>query len=237
MIVWGAIALPDEPCLATPRGHHVAILSFDAAPLWTEAERMRNHPTISRASSPRWRVALLGETLQARASLAEAIHSVGGTVVLVRVSASETLDDLNRARPDVAIVAPQPLWHGGALLLRLRDQASCPVVLLAQTPSRRLLDEALEAGVMGCLIEPVRAVQLASTLDLAVARFREMQGLRQALADRKVIEKAKGLLMSREGLTEDEAFRRLRRSSMDTQRSLADTARAVLSAEVVAASV
>jgi len=90
---------------------------------------------------------------------------------------------------------------------------------------------------MGCLIEPVRAVQLASTLDLAVARFREMQGLRQALADRKVIEKAKGLLMSREGLIEDEAFRRLRRSSMDTQRSLADTARAVLSAEVVAASV
>src|SRR6185436_12884184 len=176
MIVWGAIALPDEPWLATPRGHHVAILSFDAAPLWTEAERMRNHPTISRASSPRWRVALLGETLQARASLAEAIHSVGGTVVLVRVSASETLDDLSRARPDVAIVAPQPLWHGGALLLRLRDHASCPVVLLAQTPSRRLLDEALEAGVMGCLIEPVRAVQLASTLDLAVARFREMQG-------------------------------------------------------------
>ena len=176
MIVWGAIALPDEPCLVTPRGHHVAILSFDAAPLWTEAERMRNHPTISRASSPRWRVALLGETLQARASLAEAIHSVGGTVVLVRVSASETLDDLSRARPDVAIVAPQPLWHGGALLLRLRDQASCPVVLLAQTPSRRLLDEALEAGVMGCLIEPVRAVQLASTLDLAVARFREIAG-------------------------------------------------------------
>lgn len=198
---------------------------------------MRNHPTISRAGSPRWRVALLGETLQARASLAEAIHRTGGTVVLARVSTSEGLEALNRARPDVAIVAPQPTWHGGALLLRLRDQACCPVVLLAQGPSRRLLDEALEGGVMACLIEPVRAVQLASTLDLAVARFREMQGLRQALTDRKVIERAKGLLMAREGLTEDEAFRRLRRSSMDTQRPLADTARAVLGAEVVAASV
>jgi response regulator NasT len=109
--------------------------------------------------------------------------------------------------------------------------------LLAQGPSRRLLDEALEGGVMACLIEPVRQVQLASTLDLAVARYREMQGLRQALADRKVIERAKGLLMAREGMTEDEAFRRLRRSSMDTQRPLADTARAVLGAEVVAASV
>lgn len=198
---------------------------------------MRNHLTISRASSPRWKVALLGETVQARASLAEAIHRTGGTVVLAGVSTSEAMDALDRARPDVAIVAPQPAWHGGALLLRLRDQACCPVVLLAQSPSRRLLDEALEGGVMACLIEPVRAVQLASTLDLAVARFREMQGLRQALADRKVIERAKGLLMAREGMTEDEAFRRLRRSSMDTQRPLADTARAVLGAEVLAASV
>jgi response regulator NasT len=51
-----------------------------------------------------------------------------------------------------------------------------------------------------------------------------------------VIERAKGLLMAREGLTEDEAFRRLRRSAMDTQRPLADTARAVLRAEAVAVS-
>jgi len=134
-------------------------------------------------------------------------------------------------------VSIEKVWHGGALLLRLRDEACCPVVLLAQGPSRRLLDEAGEGGVMACLIEPVRAIQLASTLDLAVTRFRELQGLRQALADRKVIERAKGLLMAQEGLTEDEAFRRLRRSAMDTQRLLADTARAVLRAQAVAASV
>jgi two-component system, response regulator PdtaR len=198
---------------------------------------MRTHNTILRASSPRWRVALLGETLQARASLAEGIRRTGGVVVLVQSAAAEALDAINRLRPDIAIVAPEPVWHGGALLLRLRDEACCPVVLLAQGPSRRLLDEAGEGGVLACLIEPVRAVQLASTLDLAVARFRELQELRQALADRKVIERAKGLLMAQQGLTEDEAFRRLRRSAMDTQRPLADTARAVLSAEGVAASV
>ena len=74
---------------------------------------------------------------------------------------------------------------------------------------------------MACLIEPVRAAQVALTLDLAVARFRDLQALRQALADRKVIERAKGLLMARYGLLEDDAFRRLRRSAMDTQRPLA----------------
>ena len=197
---------------------------------------MRTHNSILRVRSPRWRVALLGETLQARASLAEGIRRGGGLVVLAQSTVAEGLGAISRLRPDVAIVAPEPAWHGGARLLRLRDEACCPVVLLAQGPSRRLLDEAVESGVMACLIEPVRAVQLASTLDLAVARFREMQGLRQALTDRKVIERAKGLLMAREGLTEDEAFRRLRRSAMDTQRPLADTARAVLRAEAVAVS-
>jgi AmiR/NasT family two-component response regulator len=198
---------------------------------------MRTHETILRSSSPRWRVALLGETLQARTSLAEGIRRTGGVVILARSSVADALDAINRARPDIAIVEPEPAWHGGALLLRLRDEACCPVILLAQGPSRRLLDEAVEGGVMACLIEPVRAVQLASTLDLAVARFREMQGLRQSLADRKVIERAKGLLMARQGLTEDEAFRRLRRSAMNAQRPLADTARALLRAEAFPASV
>jgi response regulator NasT len=88
---------------------------------------------------------------------------------------------------------------------------------------------------MACLIEPVRAAQVALTLDLALDRFRDVQALRRALADRKVIERAKGLLMARYGLPEDDAFRRLRRSAMDTQRPLADIARAVLQSEQVAA--
>ena len=81
---------------------------------------------------------------------------------------------------------------------------------------------------MACLVEPIRAAQVALTLDLALARFRDVQALRQALADRKIIERAKGLLMARHQLVEDDAFRRLRRSAMDSQRPLAEVARAVL---------
>ena len=88
---------------------------------------------------------------------------------------------------------------------------------------------------MACLIEPLRAAQVAPTIDLAVARFRDARALRQALADRKVIERAKGLLMAQERLTEDEAFRRLRRSAMDTQRPLAEIARAILFSTAVCA--
>jgi len=85
--------------------------------------------------------------------------------------------------------------------------------------------------VMAYLLEPVRVAQIPPTLDLAVERYRELQGLRQALADRKIIEKAKGLVMARDGVTEEEAFRYLRGRAMDTRRSLVDVARSVLHAE------
>ena len=196
---------------------------------------MRKDHTIQRTTTPRWRVALVGGTPPARGALSAAIDRAGGIVAVEHAVPAEALPALERARPDIAIVAPEAAWHGGSVLRRLRDQVCCPVVLLARRPSRRLLDEACEGGAMACLIEPVRAAQVALTLDLALARFRDVQALRRVLADRKVIERAKGLLMVRYGLPEDDAFRRLRRSAMDTQRPLADIARAVLQSEEVAA--
>lgn len=194
---------------------------------------MGHSQTIRRSTSPRWRVALLGGTPSALGALSAAIHHAGGVVAVERPVPADALETLERVRPDIAIVAPEPAWHGGSLLLRLRDLASCPVVLLAQSPNRRLLDEACEGGVMACLVEPFRPFQVASTLDLAIARFRDARALRQALADRKIIERAKGLLMTRYRLPEDDAFRRLRRSAMDTQRPLAEVARAVLRSDEV----
>jgi len=86
---------------------------------------------------------------------------------------------------------------------------------------------------MAYLLKPLRPAELAPALDLAVARFREARDLRQSLEDRKVIERAKGRLMEREALTEEAAFRRLRRAAMDSRRSLAEIARALLTAESV----
>jgi response regulator NasT len=67
-----------------------------------------------------------------------------------------------------------------------------------------------------------------------VERYRDLQELRQALADRKIIEKAKGLVMTRDAVTEEEAFSQLRRRAMDTRRSLAEVCRSVLRAEAAA---
>ena len=87
---------------------------------------------------------------------------------------------------------------------------------------------------MAYLLKPLRPAELAPALDVAIARFRENRQLRQTLEGRKVIERAKGSLMARFGLTEDEAFRRLRRAAMDNRKPMVEIARALLVSESVA---
>src|SRR3989442_13238085 len=86
---------------------------------------------------------------------------------------------------------------------------------------------------MAYLLKPLRPAELAPALDLAVARFAETRQLKQTLEDRKVIERAKGTLMARFGLTEDEAFKRLRRAAMDSRKPMGDVARALLVSESI----
>jgi two-component system, response regulator PdtaR len=110
-------------------------------------------------------------------------------------------------------------------------QADCPVVLFTSHTDESLVERARAAGVMGYLLKPLRPAELAPALDLAIARFAETRQLKQTLEGRKVIERAKGALMARFGLTEDEAFKRLRRAAMDSRRPMVDVARALLVSE------
>jgi hypothetical protein len=103
-----------------------------------------------------------------------------------------------------------------------------PVILVARRIEPRLIERASHAGIMACLLVPLRSDQVGPTFDLAIARFRELRDLRQALVDRKAIERAKGRLMARLGLTEDEAYRRLRRMAMDRRQRLGEFARDLL---------
>jgi response regulator NasT len=91
-----------------------------------------------------------------------------------------------------------------------------------------MIGTARQMDAMAFLVRPIRAEQIAPTIALAVARFRDRQVLRRALEERKLIERAKGRLMALHGVTEDDAFRWLRRRSMDTRLRMADIARQVL---------
>ena len=185
-----------------------------------------------KTASPRWRVVVLDDDDRSRTALGAAILGAGGRTTAESTRCPGALELVQRAKADVAIVASDlPEGDAIAVAAETTTMACCPVVLVGREATPSLVARALEAGVMGFLLKPLRRGQLAPTLDLAVARFHETQRLKRALEDRKVIERAKGRLMDREGLGEEEAFRRLRTTAMNTRRPMVEVALEVLSAE------
>jgi two-component system, response regulator PdtaR len=188
-------------------------------------------------SDPRWRVAILDDHERSRTSLRTAVWAAGGAVVGEAVRCVDAVDLVRRTNPDVAVFAVGLPDGDGVDAARNVIDAGCPVVLFTSHTRQDLVDRARAAGVMSYLLKPLRSAELAPVLDLAVARFRETRDLRRSLEDRKVIERAKGRLMARYHLSEDEAFHRLRRAAMDSRRPMAEIARALLVSESVASDV
>lgn len=219
------------PAISASRSSLVANLSFDAARVVLDAGRMARIGTFTRVS-PRWRVVVLDDDARSRAALGAAIASAGGRTTAESTRCPGALELVKGTGADVVIVAADlPEGDPIAVAAETTHTAGCPVVLVGREAPGVLVARALQAGVMGFLLKPLRPGQLAPTLDLAVARFREAQRLRRALEDRKVIERAKGRLMEREGFTEDEAFRTLRTTAMNTRRPMTQVAQEVLGAD------
>jgi len=190
------------------------------------------HPEQPGAPRPalHWRVAIVDDHERSRAALRAAVWAAGGEVAGEALRCADAAGLIGRTAPDVAIFAVG-LPDGDGIAAAAAVTATCPVVLFTSHTDAQLVERAREAGVMSFLLKPLRAAELAPVLDLAIARFKEARDLRQRLEDRKVIERAKGALMARYTLTEDEAFRRLRRAAMDSRRPMVDVARALLVSE------
>jgi response regulator NasT len=138
--------------------------------------------------------------------------------------------------PDLALLdVKMPQLDGIEAARRILDQRPIPVVMLTAFTQRELVARAVEAGVFGYLVKPFRESDLLPAIETARARHAELQAvraesdsLRDALEARKLIERAKGLLMERDGLTEAEAFARMRGAAQRTGRTLRDIAEAMV---------
>ena len=184
---------------------------------------------------PRWRVVILDDHERSRVALRAAIWAAGGEVAGEALRCADAMAVVERAKPTVAIFAAGlPDGDGTEAAADVIARGTCPVVLFTSHTDHLLVERATAAGVMAYLLKPLRPAELAPALDLAVARWEEARALRQRLDDRKVIERAKGTLMVRHGLTEDEAFKRLQRAAMDSRQPMVEIARAVLVSESVA---
>src|SRR3954470_5771162 len=138
--------------------------------------------------------------------------------------------------PDVAIMdVKMPKLDGIDAARKILDERPIPIVMPPRAGLEELLSRAVEAGVFGYLVKPFREQDLLPAITTARARHEELSALREeteslaeALAARKAIERAKGLLMEREGLSEQDAFARLRKASQVSGRPLKVVAEAVV---------
>jgi two-component system, response regulator PdtaR len=138
--------------------------------------------------------------------------------------------------PDLAIMdVKMPRLDGIEAARRILDERAIPIVMLTAYGQDELVARAVEAGVFGYLVKPFREQDVLPAIQTARARAEELQALREeaeslaeALAARKAIERAKGILMAKEGLTEADAFARLRKASQVSGRPLRVIADAIL---------
>ena len=128
-----------------------------------------------------------------------------------------------------------PRLDGIEAARRILDERPIPIVMVTAYGERELVARAVEAGVFGYLVKPFRETDLLPAIETARARHDELSALREeaesladALAARKAIERAKGLLMAKEGLSEQDAFARLRKASQVSGRPLKVVAEAVV---------
>jgi len=171
-----------------------------------------------------------------RLDLRELLEQAGFEVCAEAKDGLEAVELASSERPDLAVLdVKMPRLDGIEAARRILDDRPIPIVMLTAYGQDELVSRAVEAGVFGYLVKPFREADLLPAIKTARARHEELTALREeaeslaeALAARKSIERAKGLLMAKEGLTEQEAFERLRRASQLAGRPLKVVADALI---------
>jgi two-component system, response regulator PdtaR len=171
-----------------------------------------------------------------RLDLKTLLERAGYEVCAEARDGEEAVELARSAEPDLAVLdVKMPRLDGIEAARRILDERPLPIVMLTAYGQDELVSRAVEAGVFGYLVKPFREQDLLPAIQTARARHAELAALREesdslaeALEARKVIERAKGLLMTKENLSEEESFARLRKASQVSGRPLKVVAEAVV---------
>jgi len=209
----------------------------------------RSAPTAERG--PRWcsprdaagerengamRILIAEDETIIRLDLRDMLVRAGFDVCAEARDGEEAVELARTEQPDLAIMdVKMPKLDGIDAARRILEERPIPIVMLTAYDQTEIVSRAVEAGVYGYLVKPFREQDLLPAIQSARARHDELQALRaeaeslaDALASRKAIERAKGLLMEKEGLNEADAFARLRKASQVSGRPLKVIAEAVV---------
>jgi len=183
------------------------------------------------------RVMLVDDTPARAAMLEQALTDCGFQVICRMASAQGLMKQVAEHQPDVVIVDIESpdrdmLEH----MTVLNQHLPKPVIMFAEQGDSNTIDRAIRAGVSAYVVDGLNPERVRSIVDVAVARFREFQALRNELqqtrtrlADRQVIDKAKALLIQHRQMDEDEAYHAMRKLAMDRSQKLVDVANDIVS--------
>ncbi len=187
------------------------------------------------------RILLVDDESLIRLDLREMLREQGHEVVGEAGDGEEAIELATKLDPDLIIMdIKMPKMTGLEAIARINQNKRIPTLMLTAYSQPELVEQAVSNGVFAFLVKPIKEHDLLPTLEVVIARSDEMKQLekelgsvKETLETRKLVEKAKGLLMDSFGLTEAAAFRKIQKLSMDKRKPLKEVAEAIILAQEV----
>jgi response regulator NasT len=200
---------------------------------------MSSQSSSNSSTSPATRILVAEDETLIRMDLVEMLTEAGYEVIAQATNGEEAISLANEHKPDLAILDVQmPVLDGISAAEKIITIA--PVLMLTAFSQRELVDRARDAGVMAYVVKPFTISDLVPAIEIAISRHSQMRSLAVEVADlhdrletRKVIDRAKGILMKALNLTEPEAFSWIQRAAMDRRITMKEVAEAVISPSAV----
>lgn len=192
-------------------------------------------------NDPRLRIVVADDDRDTREYLAEALLRMGHEVVATATNGGDLVEQARARSPDLVITdIKMPKMDGIEAGTEVNRDRQVPIILLSAHHDEELVKRALSAPFMAYLVKPVTEADLRTAVPLAMSRFRELRSLteeatslRQAMQDRKLIERAKGILMKRLRIDEEDAYRRMRMLASNQNRKMTEVSRDIAGAEEI----
>jgi response regulator NasT len=189
---------------------------------------------------PVTRIVIAEDEAIIRLDLRETLEEEGYIVVADTGRGDDAIELVRQHRPDVAIFdIKMPGLDGLEAARVVSAEKICPVVMLTAFSQREVIEQARDAGALAYLVKPFQKTDLVPAIELAIGRFREMltlSGERDALGEqlelRKLLDRAKGLLIDKHSMTEQSAFDFIQKSAMSTRAKMVDVANQILNGQI-----
>ena len=200
---------------------------------------MNSDQSNSAQTQSRVRIVVAEDEALIRMDLVEMLGEAGYEVIAQASDGAQAIELVQEHKPDLAILdVKMPILDGISAAEEII--AICPVLMLTAFSQRELVDRARDAGVMAYVLKPFTINDLVPAIEIAISRHLQMKTLAEEVADlhdrletRKIIDRAKGILMAALNLTEPQAFSWIQKAAMDRRLTMKEVAQAVISPDAV----